>query len=282
MSAPSLTSLENLAAAIPDGALLAVPKDSSGVAMAATRALIRRGARNLHLVCVPTSGLQADLLIGAGAVATIETSAVTLGEFGAAPCFIEAIRHASINILDATCPAIYAALQAGEKGLPFIALRGLIGTDVLRHRNDWKVIDNPFAAGDPIVALPAIRPAVALFHARYADREGNVFIGREREVLLMAHAARTTLVTVEEIVDYNLLEDSARGGAVLPAIYVGAIAVAKRGAWPLAFADDYAIDDAAINRYLALARSTGDTLRSGVEVVAQFLAEWDGSVQAAA
>ena len=66
MSATSLTSLESLAAAIPDGALLAVPKDSSGVAMAATRALIRRGVRNLHLVCVPTSGLQADLLIGAG------------------------------------------------------------------------------------------------------------------------------------------------------------------------------------------------------------------------
>jgi glutaconate CoA-transferase subunit A len=274
MSAITLTSLETLAAAIRDGALLAVPKDSSGVAMAATRALIRRGVRNLHLVCVPTSGLQADLLIGAGAVATLETSAVTLGEFGSAPCFTAALRKRSLRMLDATCPAIYAALQAAEKGLPFIPLRGLIGTDVLRNRSDWKVIDNPFCAGDPIVALAAIRPDVALFHARCADREGNVFIGKEREVLLMAHAAKTTLVTVEEIVDYNLLEDPARGGAVLPSIYVSAIAIAKRGAWPLAFADDYAIDDAAINRYMALAQSA--------EGVAQFLAEWDGSVQAAA
>ena len=65
MSATSLTSLETLAASIPDGALLAVPKDTSGVAMAATRELIRRGVRRLHLVCVPTSGLQADILIGA-------------------------------------------------------------------------------------------------------------------------------------------------------------------------------------------------------------------------
>ncbi|HJP99488.1 MAG TPA: CoA-transferase [Rhodanobacteraceae bacterium] len=282
MSAPSLTSLETLAAAIPDGALLAVPKDSSGVAMAATRALIRRGVRNLHLVCVPTSGLQADLLIGAGAVATIETSAVTLGEFGPAPCFVDAIRNGTLNILDATCPAIYAALQAGEKGLPFIPLRGLIGTDVLRHRSDWRVIDNPFAADDAIVALPAIRPDVALFHARWADREGNVFIGKEREVLLMAHAAKTTLVTVEEIVDSNLLEDPARGGAVLPAIYVSAIAIAKRGAWPLAFADEYALDDAAINRYLALAPRTESTPGSSAAGVAQFLAEWDGGVQAAA
>ncbi len=274
MSATSLTSLDTLAASIPDGALLAVPKDSSGVAMAATRALLRRGICNLHLLCVPTSGLQADLLIGAGAVETVETSAITLGEFGTAPCFTTALRNRSLRILDATCPAIYAALQAAEKGLPFIPLRGLIGSDVLRHRPDWKVIDNPFAAGDPIVALPAIQPDVALFHARCADREGNVFIGKEREVLLMAHAAKTTLVTVEEIVDDNLLEDPARGGAVLPSIYVSAIAVAKRGAWPLGFADLYAADDAAISRYMALA--------GRAEGVKQFLVEWDGGVQAAA
>ena len=225
MSATSLISLETLAASIPDGALVAVPKDTSGVAMAATRELIRRGIRKLHLVCVPTSGLQADMLIGAGAVDTIETSAVTMGEFGAAPCFVEAIRSGSIRVMDATCPAIYAALQAGEKGLPFIPLRGLIGTDVLRHRIDWKVIDNPFGENDPIVVLPAIRPDVALFHARWADRYGNVFIGREREVMLMAHAAHTTFVTVENIVDGDLLQDEARAGSVLPAIYVTGIAV---------------------------------------------------------
>ncbi len=62
--------------------------------MAATRALIRRGVRGLHLVCVPTSGLQADLLIGAGCVAALETSAVTLGKFGAAPRFTAAAKAA--------------------------------------------------------------------------------------------------------------------------------------------------------------------------------------------
>ena len=274
MSATSLTSLETLAAAIPDGALIAVPKDTSGVAMAATRELIRRGVSRLHLVCVPTSGLQADMLIGAGAVQTVETSAITMGEFGAAPRFVEAIRNASIKVMDATCPAIYAALQAGEKGLPFIPLRGLLGTDVLRHRADWRVIDNPFADNDPIVVLPAIRPDVALFHARMADRFGNVFIGRERELMLMAHAARSTLVTVEEIVDGNLLEDAARSGSVLPAIYVTGVAIAKRGAWPLAFAEQYQMDDAAVSRYMALARTP--------DGFAQFLAEWDTGARAAA
>src|SRR5215470_11283958 len=136
---------------ITDGCVLLVPRESSGVPMEATRALIRRGIRRLHLVACPTSTLQADLLIGAGAVATIETSAVSLNEFGAAPRFTAAATAASIRILDATCPAIHAGLQAAEKGVPFMPLRGLIGSDVLAHRPDWRVIDNPFAAGDPVV-----------------------------------------------------------------------------------------------------------------------------------
>ena len=110
-------------------------------------------------------------------------------------------------MIDSTCPAVYAALQAGQKGLPFIPLRGLLGTDLLARRDDWKVIDNPFAPGDPIVVLKAIRPDFALFHASLADRFGNVFIGRERELLIMAHAAHRTLVTVEA--DHR--PESARG-----------------------------------------------------------------------
>jgi glutaconate CoA-transferase subunit A len=246
-------SVEELAAAIPDGALLAIPKDSSGVAMAATRELVRRGLRDLHLVCVPVGGLQADILIGAGAVATIETSAVTLAEFGSAPRFTAAVRDGAIRVLDATCPAIYAALQAGEKGIPFMPLRGLIGTDLLRHRQDWKVIDNPFAGHDRIVALPSIRPDVALFHAPLADRHGNVFVGAKRELMVMAHAARQTLVTVEEITDDDLLNDPQRAAGVLPAIYVTRVAAAKRGAWPLAFWDLYPDDEAALADYVAAA-----------------------------
>jgi glutaconate CoA-transferase subunit A len=261
-----LSSLEALAAAIPDGALLAVPKDSSGVSMAATRELVRRGVRRLHLVCVPVGGLQADILIGAGAVATIETSAVTLGEFGAAPRFTAAVRAGTLRVLDATCPAIYAALQAGEKGIPFMPLRGLLGTDLLVHRPDWKVIDNPFTTQDPIVALPGICPDVALFHAPLADRHGNVFVGSRRELMLMAHAARQTLVTVEEITDDALLDDPQRAAGVLPAIYVTRVAAARHGALPLAFWDRYPEDDAVLSNYVAAAGTA-----SGF---AQFLDSW--------
>src|ERR1700726_996578 len=149
-------SLDEAIAPINDGAVLAVPRETSGVAMAATRALIRRGVKNLHLVALPTSTLQADLLIGAGAIATLETSAVSLGEFGPAPRFTEAVLNGRIRMLDATCPALHAAFQAAEKGVPFMPLRGILGSDVLKYRPDWRVIDNPFAKSDPIVLLPEI------------------------------------------------------------------------------------------------------------------------------
>ena len=88
-------SLDEALASITDGCVLAVPRETSGVAMAATRALIRRGVRRLTLIALPTSSLQADLLIGAGCVETLETSAVSLGEFGPAPRFTAAVlaRH---------------------------------------------------------------------------------------------------------------------------------------------------------------------------------------------
>ena len=251
----SLVDIDTLVGGIADGTRLAIAKEDMGAAIRATLALIRRGVRDLHLVCVPTSGLQADLLIGAGCVATIETAGVSLGEFGGAPRFAAAVRRGALRIVDGTCPAIYAGMQAGQKGTPFMPLRGIIGSDLLENRDDWQVIDNPFAAGDRLVAIRAIVPDVALFHARAADREGNVFLGRDRDGLLLAQASRRALVTVESVVDGNLLEDEARAGAVLPAHYVSGIAHAPGGTWPVKFGDDEPVDAQWMTRYADLART---------------------------
>jgi glutaconate CoA-transferase, subunit A len=249
-----LREIDEALALIADGAMVVVPPEYGGVAMEATRALIRRGVTGLHLVTLPASSLQADLLIGAGAVATIETSAVSLGEFGPAPRFGAAVTAGTVRVMDATCPAIHAALQAAEKGVPFMPLRGLIGSDLIKVRPDWRVIDNPFAdGGDPIVLLPAIRPDIALFHAPMADRAGNIWIGRRRELATMAHAAAKTIVTVERIHDGDLLASEASASGVLPALYVEAVAVAPRGAWPLPLAGEYKRDEAHLAEYAALA-----------------------------
>ncbi|WP_210248354.1 CoA transferase [Bradyrhizobium sp. UNPF46] len=241
---------------IEPGMRVALPVDYAGVSMAMTRPIIEHGAGDLDLVCVPTGGLQVDQLVGAGLVRSVETSAVSLGEAGGAPRFNAAVKEGAIRLKDATCPAIHAGLMAAQKGSPFMPLRGLIGTDLLRHRDDWRVVDNPLAdGGDPIVLIPAIKPDVTIFHVPMADRFGNVWIGRRRELAAMAYASQLVLVTVERIVEENLLADEMTAAGVLPALYVTAVALAPKGAWPYGLWGEYPTDSAEIARYAKAART---------------------------
>ena len=252
----SMMTLDELVAQISDGCLLALPPDYSGVAMAATWALIRRQPQALRLFCVPVGCIQVDQLIGAGTVASVEAAAVSLGEFGLAPRFTAAVQSGTLTVKDTTCPAVHAMLQASEKGVPYMPLRGLIGTDILKYRTDWRVLDNPFAAAaDPLVLLPALTPDVALFHAPMADSEGNVWIGRRRELSTIAHAARKTLVTVEQVVKGSFYDDEQRAAGALPGLYIDHIAQVSQGAWPLGLGDQYPADAAHLSTYAKLARS---------------------------
>ena len=242
--------LETLVTRIKDGTSIALPPDYSGCAMSAVRLLIERGVTDLRVITVPQGGLQVDLLIGAGCVSVLESAAVTLGEHGLAPRFTDAMRTGAIHMRESTCPAIHAGLQAAEKGLPFMPLRGIIGSDLVRYRPDWIVQDNPFADDDPIVLLPAIRPDVALFHAPLADTDGNVWVGIRRELMTMAHAAESTLVTVEEIVSDSLLADERTAAGVIPSIYIHGISVAEKGAWPVGLWGCYAADHHNLQDYV--------------------------------
>lgn len=243
ISMTRITDLGTLVSAIGDGCRLALPPDYGGVAVAATLHLIDHARpQGLRLVCLPSSGLQTDMLVAAECVDTIETAAITLGEIGLAPAFTQAVKRGAVRVLDATCPALHAGFQAAEKGVPFMPVRGIIGSDILRHRSDWAVIDNPMPEAEDdkrIVVVPAIRPDVALFHAPRADRFGNVWVGRRRELISLAHAARKTLVTVETIVEGDLLADEATAAGVLPSLYVDAIAAVPGGARPLGLQDLY-------------------------------------------
>jgi glutaconate CoA-transferase, subunit A len=224
--------------------------------MAMTGPLIEEGVQDLHLICVPTGGMQIDLLVGAGVVSSVETSAVTLGEAGGAPRFNQAVKDGTIELRDATCPAVHAGLLAAQRGLPFMPMRGLIGTDILKYRKDWRVIDNPFSDGsDRIVLVPAIKPDVSIFHAPKADKFGNVWIGRRRELALMAYASHQTLVTVEKIVEEDLLESECSAAGTLPALYVSAVALAPNGAWPYGLWGEYSTDTAEILKYAKSAKS---------------------------
>jgi glutaconate CoA-transferase subunit A len=250
---------DDIAARIPDGALLALPPDYSLVSMATVHALVRRKARSLRLLGVPILGMSADLLIGAGCVAEVETSAVSLGEAGLAPRFTEAAEKGEIAVRDATCPAIHTALQAAEKGVPYMPIGGIVGSDLVRQRSDWKVEGN-------LVLVPALRPDFALFHARWADEAGNVWVGRRRELATVAHASRSCFVTFEERRAGDMLEDELLAPGVISAVYVSGTAHAPRGAWPLGVAGVYAPDDTHLSQYAKAAKT-----REGFQ---RYLDEW--------
>jgi glutaconate CoA-transferase subunit A len=140
--------------------------------------------------------------------------------------------------------------------VPFIPLRGVLGSDLLKQRSDWRVVQNPLESGtDPILVVPAISPDVALFHARWADEAGNVWVGRRRELATIAHAAKKCLVTYEELRAGDMLEDELLAPGVISAAYVTQVASAPRGAWPLGVAGLYAIDDAHLLRYARAAKT---------------------------
>jgi len=252
-------SLKEIVNEVKDGCILGVPADYSGVPMEFTKRLIKKGIKDLKLYCLPLTTIQGDMLIGSGCVSEIEAAAVTLGEFGLAPRFSEAVENGSILIKDSTCPALHAQLQATEKSVPFMPLRGVIGSDIQKHRKDWCIIENPMKSSgvlnEPILLLPAVQLDILVFHASCADRNGNIQIGRRRELATLAHASKRVFVTVEKIVDTDFFEDELSAATCLPGLYINGISIVKNGAWPCALPGVYPADNKEIKKYSLAAKT---------------------------
>ncbi len=245
-----------LAALVPDSALLALPPDNSLAPCAFARALVRRGVRGLRLLGVPVSGFATDLLVGAGCVGSVQTSAVTLGEAGLAPRFTAAVQAGTIEVIDATCPAIHTMLQAAEKGVPFMPLRGVLGSDLVPHRPDWLVQQNPFSATpDPILLLPALQPDIAAFHAVVADATATCGSGGGGNWPPSPMPAAGSWSRWSAWSPGSLLEDERLAPGTISATYVEAVAVAERGCWPIALLDEYGADPAHVAEYARSART---------------------------
>ena len=250
--------VKDIANEVKDNCLLGIPADYSGVPMSVTIEIIKNKTKGLRLYCLPLTTIQGDMLIGSGCVNEIETAAVTLGEYGQAPRFQDAIENSKINIKDSTCPALHAQLQATEKSVPFMPLRGILGSDLYKNRNDWFVIENPMNYSNTndkkIVILPAVQLDILIFHASKADINGNVQIGRRRELATLAHASKKVYVTVEEIVDEDFFDSELKAASTLPSLYVDGISLARNGAWPCGLTDCYEIDGNEMSKYAKSAK----------------------------
>jgi len=138
--------------------------------------------------------------------------------------------------------------------VPFVPVRGLLGTDYMKVRPDFKEIANPYDPEERLAVVPAIAPDVAVFHGTRGDRYGNVVASRAADARLIAQASRRAIATVEELVDGDLAAEPVRG-ALVAGIHVTAVVEAPRGAHPTACPGRYEIDRAHVQEYLEAARS---------------------------
>lgn len=251
-------SLEEAAAHVPDGATVALGGGlSARLPMALVRELVRQRRRDLHVVGSAHS-LDVDLLVAAGAVRRCEESYVGFEQdLGLAPAYRAAAQDGTVEIAESCCATMLTQLRAAEMGLPFLPVRGVRGSDILRLHPEYGEVTCPFT-GEVLVAVPALRPDVALLHAPFGDRYGNLHI--EQPYVLderFAGASRVVVATVDHIVS---TEDVVGAGVTIPAHLVAALVEVPYGAHPASSYPNYAYDRAHLAEYVAAAQTGGDAL----------------------
>jgi glutaconate CoA-transferase subunit A len=213
-----------------DGDTVALEGFTHLIPNAAGHELIRQGVHDLTLVRM-TPDVVYDQLIGMGAARKLVFSWGGNPGVGSLHRLRDAVEHGwprPLELEEHSHAGMAAAYAAGASNLPFAALRGYEGTDLVAHTR-VAPITCPFT-GEELVAVPALRPDVGIIHAQQADRDGNVQLwgitGVQKEAVL---ASSRCIVTVEEIVDELELRP---GGVVLPAWVIDAVAEVPGGARP--------------------------------------------------
>jgi glutaconate CoA-transferase subunit A len=226
-----LTTLSDAVAnLVHDGDSLAVEGFTHLIPFAAGHEILRQRLCELELIRM-TPDILYDQMIGMGAARRLVFSYGGNPGVGSLHRFRDAIEHAwprPIELEEHSHAGMANRYAAGAARMPFAVMRGYVGTG-LETISPVKPITCPFT-GERLMAVPALRPDVAIVHAQEADRDGNVQLwgipGVQKEAVL---SADRSLVTVERIVD----ELAPRpGGLVIPGWVIDAVAEAPGGSLP--------------------------------------------------
>ncbi len=250
--------LDQAARTVADGALVALGGGlSARLPMALVRELIRHRRRDLHVVGSAHS-IDVDLLVAAGAIAVCEESYVGFEQdLGLAPAFRRAAETGAVEIRESCCVTVLTQLRAAEFGVPFLPVRGVKGSDIRRLHPEYAEVTCPFT-GEVLVAVPPLRPDVALIHAPLGDRRGNLHLDQpyvldER----FAAASAAVVATVDRIAS---TDEVAEAGVTIPAHLVTAVAEVPYGAHPSSCYPGYAYDRPHLAEYVAAATAGGPDL----------------------
>jgi glutaconate CoA-transferase, subunit A len=213
-----------------DGDSVALEGFTHLIPFAAGQEILRQERTELELIRM-TPDVLYDQMIGMGAARKLVFSYGGNPGVGSLHRFRDAVEHGwprAIELEEHSHAGMANRYVAGAAHLPFAAMRGYTGTDLVGHTRVAPIVC-PFT-GEELVAVPALRPDVAIIHAQEADQEGNVQLwgipGVQKEAVL---AARRTLVTVERIVERL---EPRPGGVTIPGWVVDAVAESPGGSLP--------------------------------------------------
>lgn len=260
-----LTTLTEAVASIPSGSHLAL----SGFAitrctMAFAHEVIRQGIKGLTVSqCV--GAMDADLLVGAGAVARIIYGGGSLDRFGRLACVNRGIENGSLQAEEYSSLSVAFRYLAGSLGLPFIPIKSLRGSDLLRQIQERTggnlgTITDPFTGEDWPVLKPLL-PDVAVVQVQVADEEGNAWImGPRWDNLEQVKASKRTIVIAEQVVPGEVIRrDPER--TVIPGMMVSHVVELPFAAHPTSVYRLYDYDAGQIEKYV-IATSSPEALKT--------------------
>jgi len=220
--------------------------------MAIIRQIIRSGIKDLYAMTILGS-VDVDLMLGAGCVDRLMFSFVSMEAYGLPPNFRRAVEKEGLKYDEITGLAIILGFEAAGRGLPFIPYRGPFGSDCVKQRPEfYKTVTCPFT-GEELVAVPALKPDVAIIHAERADPAGSIQIeGTGGSDLELAKAAEKVIVSVEEIVPTEVLRENPYKTKI-PRFYVDMVIEQPFGAHPTSSIPSYVGDPWHMMKYMEMA-----------------------------
>ncbi|WP_439888332.1 CoA transferase subunit A [Pseudomonas sp. MBLB4123] len=169
--------------------------------MALVREILRSELKDLTVVAY--GGADVGMLCAAGKVRKLVFAFVSLDFIPLEPYFRKARQDGALEVLEIDEGMLLLGLRAAAMGVPFIPTAVGLGTDVLTHNPELKLVASPYADGKDWLAMPALKLDAALIHVDRADARGVCQIQGPDHYMddLFVRAAERAYVSCDELVD---------------------------------------------------------------------------------
>ena len=248
--------------------------------MALVRAILRAGLTGLTIVSY--AGPDVGLLVAGGQVRRVITGFASLDSIALEPHFRQARQSGAIELTELDEGMVHWGLLAAAHRLPFLPMRAGLGSDVLRVNPGLRTVRSPYADGEELAAVPALRLDAALIHLNRADARGNgQYLGPDPYFDdLFCLAAERAYVSCEQLVPTaGLLDSGPPQSLLVNRAMVAGVVPAPRGAHFTSCVPDYGRDEAFQAEYAASAASPETWQRFRDEYLAGSEADYQRAIQ---